>query len=74
MQVDTSPDFPELITVAAAARALKRDPRTVARWLCDPEAEGIVVVLAGRRYLRRDAFIQLVSGATPTPTDAENDR
>jgi hypothetical protein len=75
MLMNRAPILPELITVAAAARALGRDPKTVAKWLRSPEAEGVVVVLGNRRYLRRAALVELIAGATPTPnTDAENDR
>ncbi len=75
MHINTSPPLPELLTVPAAARALGRDPRTVARWLGTPDGEGLLVVLGGRRYVRRDALVELIAGATPTPnTDPENDR
>lgn len=74
MQIDLSPSLPELLTIPGAARALGRDPRTIARWLRSPEGEGLLVVLGGRRYVRRDALVELIAGATPTPnTDAEND-
>ena len=72
MHTNTSPPLPELLTVPAAARALGRDPRTIARWLASPEAEGLLVVLGGRRYVRRAALVDLIAGATPTPpTNAE---
>ena len=74
MYTNTSLPLPELLTVPAAARALGRDPRTIARWLRSPEAEGLLVVLGGRRYVRRAALVEMIAGATPTPiTDAGGD-
>ena len=75
MHINTSPSLLELLTIPAAARALGRDPRTLARWLRSREAQGVLVVLGGRRYVRRTALVELIAGATPTPiTDTEDDR
>lgn len=73
MHIKTSQPLPELLTIPAAARALGRDARTVRRWLESPEAKGVTVVFGKRSYIRREALLDLIGGATPT-SDGENDR
>ncbi len=72
MLLRLSPSLPELLSVPEAARMLGRDAKTVRAWLRTPNAEGVVITLGKRRYVRRQALVDLIAGATPTsPTNAE---
>ena len=52
--------LPPLVSVAAAAKAMNRDHRTVKRWA--GEVEGLGVTIGGRLFIRTAILKELAEG------------
>jgi hypothetical protein len=52
--------LPPLVSVAAAAKAMNRDHRTMKRWVGD--VEGLGVTIGGRLFIRTAILKELAEG------------